>query len=59
MKIAWSLKGLVLHNMTVALCVAPILHQDLTMAQRCECAISGFCLVDLWKILADQSLGIA
>lgn len=59
MKVGWSLKGLLLHNLTVALCVAPILHQDISMTQRCECAISGFCLLDLWKVLADQSLGTA
>ena len=58
MQVCWSLKGMCLHNLTVALCCAPILHQRLTMAQRCECAVAGFVLFDLWALLAHQPLGL-
>lgn len=56
MKVMWSCKGFLLFNITVALCTAPLLHKDLTMAERCEAAVSGFLLMDLWQILSDQNL---
>lgn len=57
MKVDWSLLGMCLYNVSLALSTSPILHQNLTMTERCECAVAGFVLWDLWKLLADQSLG--
>lgn len=53
MEVGWSLKGATLHNVTVALCVAPSMHSFLSIGERCENAISGFILLDLWKVVAD------
>ena len=50
MEVPWSLKGATLHNITVALCISPALHHFLTLIERCEAAVCGFVLLDLWKL---------
>ena len=54
MEVPWSLKGATLHNITVALCISPALHHFLTLIERCEAAVCGFVLLDLWKLCADK-----
>ncbi|CAK8991551.1 Uncharacterized protein SCF082_LOCUS2894 [Durusdinium trenchii] len=54
MTIPWSLSGLCIHNCMTALCLSGLVHRDLTMAERCENAVSGFVGMDLFKILADR-----
>ena len=54
MEVPWSLKGATLHNITVALCISPALHHFLTLVERCEAAVCGFVLLDLWKLCADK-----
>lgn len=55
MEVGWSLKGAVLHNVSVALCVSPSVHTDLNTMERCEAALCGFILQDLWKLVSDQT----
>ena len=52
MDIPWALEGAVVHNVVVALCTAPLLHNDLPWRQRCQCAIEGFILLDLFSLVA-------
>jgi hypothetical protein len=33
---------------------APLMHKGLSLEDRCENAVSGFCLVDMFKLLADR-----
>lgn len=54
MSVHWSLKGMCVHNVTVALCMAGPLHKDLTLAQRAECSLSGFICLDLFRILSER-----
>ncbi|CAK9022434.1 unnamed protein product [Durusdinium trenchii] len=52
--IADNMKGMLLWNITSALCVAPLVHSKMTLEDRAECAISGFVLQDLWSMIATQ-----
>ena len=54
MSVPWSLKGLTVHNVIVALCIAPSLHRELKLSERCELALSGFMALDVFRLLADQ-----
>ena len=36
----------------VAMCIAPLLHKSLSMALRCETALTGFITMDLFSMLA-------
>jgi hypothetical protein len=54
MLVPWGLKGFEVFNIMVSLCIAPIQHKDLSLEQRCENAVSGFCLIDMFKILAER-----
>ena len=36
----------------VAMCIAPLLHKNLSMALRCETALTGFITMDLFSMLA-------
>ena len=48
------MNGMLLWNITSALCVAPLVHSKMTLEDRAECAISGFVLQDLWSMIATQ-----
>ena len=39
----------------VSLSVAPLLHRSLSLAVRCELAVSGFLLLDLFQVLANDT----
>lgn len=52
-QIPWHLKGLLLFNISVAMCVAPATHGNLTLLQRLELSLTGFLLQDLWALLAS------
>lgn len=54
MKIPWSLKGALLHHLCVSMCVAPSMHSLLTVAERCEVALSGYICMDLFSMLAKE-----
>ena len=53
MRVHWALKGTLLCNLTVACCIAPAFHKDLSLEDRCEISLSGFALVDIFRFLAD------
>jgi hypothetical protein len=54
MRVPWALQGAMCHNLVVALCIAPLLHADLSLAERCQVAVSGFCTLDIMQLLASS-----
>lgn len=54
MKVPWSLAGALVHNVVIALCVAPALHSGLTLRHRAEAAVTGFLLLDMFDLLARE-----
>ena len=54
MKVCWGSKGALLYSLTGALCAASSMHTRMTASERLECAVSGFCLLDLWQLLAAK-----
>ena len=45
---------MLLLNLSTSLCTSPTMHRTMSMVKRAECAMSGFVLLDLWKIVADK-----
>lgn len=43
-----------MHFVQVALCGAPLLHRKLRLQQRCEIALSGFLIVDLFRLDSEE-----
>ena len=54
LKVPWRCKGAVLHNVVLAMTLAPCFHTSLRLKKRCELALTGFLCLDLFKILADD-----
>lgn len=52
--IPWDLRGMLLLNLTSALCTSPTMHLGMKLAQRVECAMAGYVLIDLWRITANK-----
>ena len=62
LEVPWALCGALVHNLVCALCISPALHKDLSMMARCENALSGFLLLDMFRLLAEghcKSHGLA
>ena len=55
MLVSWSLRGALLHNVTVACCVGSCMTRNLTLANRCETALAGFLLLDLYALVAKHT----
>ena len=53
--IPWKLRGFLLLNLTTALCVAPHLHKSMSTQTRCQSAMEGIILLDLFRLVADTS----
>ena len=54
MRIHWSLHGACLHHLSVAMCIAPLLNTNLTLSQRCETALTGFVVLDLFAMVSRE-----
>lgn len=54
MNVTWALRGALVHSLVVAMNLAPILHNNLTISLRCELGLCGFLLLDICKMLADE-----
>ena len=55
--VVWSCRGSLLWSLSSALCFAPLMmgpNPDVTLSERCENAISGFIIWDLWQILSSR-----
>jgi hypothetical protein len=52
-KISWRLRGNLILNLVIALCIAPANHRALDLKERTHWALAGFLLVDLFSILAQ------
>ena len=50
----WNLRGMLLLNLTTALCTSPTMHQTMPLRKRVENALTGFVLLDLWKVVSDR-----
>eukprot|EP00435_Cladocopium_sp_Y103_P037650 s1066_g10.t1 len=49
----WALPGAcLLFNIATAMCLAPLVHQQMTLQQRCEIGIAGFLSMDLFALLS-------
>lgn len=48
------MRGALLFNLTTCLCTSPSLGKNVSLKQRCENALSGFLLLDLWSLLAQE-----
>lgn len=53
--VAWSCRGALLWSLSTALCGAPYHHKSMSVMERCEAAVTGYILQDLWQILAAKS----
>lgn len=53
MAVSWRLRGMLLLNVTSALCIAPASNQFLPLMTRCENAVCGFLLIDLWQMASE------
>lgn len=53
--VPWALKGLLLFNLTVALPLAAALHKSMSLLDRCEIALTGLVLLDLWRLVAEKT----
>lgn len=59
--IPWMNRGSLLWSLSTAMCVSPLLHSRMSLSHRCEVAVSGYILQDLWYLTgarreAEQSL---
>lgn len=54
MQIPWHLVGATLHNLVTALALAPSCHSSMNLKDRCTNSLSGFLLLDLFEMVADQ-----
>ena len=54
LKVHWALRGSLLLNLVSACCIAPCLHGNMTLKNRCECALTGYVLLDLYALLAKD-----
>ena len=50
----WSCKGALLWSMSVGMAFASVLHRDMDMLERMECAVGGFVTFDLWSLLSAR-----
>ena len=53
-EVHWSTRGCLLWSLSVALCSAPVLHQDMETLHRLENVVAGYILWDLWQMLAAR-----
>ncbi|CAK9003093.1 ZnF_CDGSH domain-containing protein [Durusdinium trenchii] len=54
LQVGWSSKGALIHNLVVGLVVGAALHTHISLAERAEWALTGFCCLDLFKMLASE-----
>ena len=54
LKVLWCLKGALMTNLVTALCLSPGLRGDMSLAHRCENALTGHLCLDLFSLLADD-----
>lgn len=53
-RVPWSLTGFLLVNLTEAMCLAAVMNPNLNLEQRLENALTGFVLLDLCELVAEQ-----
>lgn len=53
--VLWSTRGALLWSVSTALCTSPVLHRKMTLQERCETAVAGYVLWDLWQLLAAKT----
>ncbi|CAK9013633.1 unnamed protein product [Durusdinium trenchii] len=51
--VPWQLRGFLVFNLTVALCTAVTMHRTMAVVERCQNAMCGFLLIDLFGMLAN------
>ena len=54
MSVCWSLKGALVHNLVMALCLGPSMCKGWPLFERCENAAAGFVAVDVFRMLAKK-----
>ena len=52
-KISWRLRGSALMNLLISLCISPANHRCMSLFERCETALTGFVLIDMFGLLAQ------
>lgn len=52
--IPWCSRGALLWSLSVAQCWAPCVHKNMTNLERCETALVGFLLWDLWSLVGAR-----
>jgi len=53
-RVPWSLTGFLLVNLREAMCLAAVMNPNLNLEQRLENALTGFVLLDLCALVAEQ-----
>lgn len=51
LSLCWSLKGALIHNVTMAMCLSPCINREWRLQERCETAAAGFVAVDVFRML--------
>ena len=53
-QVPWSLQGATIHNVVIAMCIAPSVHKEMSLMHRCEVSLTGFIALDLFRLLSDR-----
>ena len=51
--VPWALRGATVHNVVCAMALAPALHRDLTLLQRCELGLTAFLSLDIFRMISS------
>ena len=54
MSVHWALKGALVHNVCMAMCVAPCINREWSLSDRCQTAAAGFVSIDLFRMLGKM-----
>lgn len=52
--ISWHSRGALIMSVSTGCCFSPYLHLDMSIVERCECAVTGFILFDLWSLISAR-----
>lgn len=54
LQVPWHSRGVLLWSVSTAMTFAPCLHKGMDVAQRCEVAMTGYLVWDLWRLCSAR-----